>query len=148
MWRKIYNKKKKKISQILRWVKSFCNILVMWDTIQVGSIYFYWGCEIDEPHWIVRCWVHLILSEYNSPDLAIYAWSTASEYMVLVLPDLTWLSQFLRTLVKFLEPPGYCTVINYAFTFYGCFHSIMIQFEPMKHHFPNETILHIHLCNF
>ena len=43
----------------------------------------------------------------------------------------------LATQAKFLEPSDYCTVINYAFTFclindFGCFSSIMAQFELIR----------------
>ena len=54
--------------------------------------------------------------------------------------ELAWYSLIVKvvvTCVKFLEPSGYCTVINYAFTFcatniFGYFHCIMAQFEHIK----------------
>ena len=64
----------------------------------------------------------------------------------------TWpclIVEFLPIQVKFLEPSGYCTVINCTFTFHtknvlGCFFNIMDQFELVKH----RTTLHVHLCGF
>ena len=61
------------------------------------------------------------------------AWSMALESMPLHPPDLWLIVDFLTTLRKFLEPPGYCTVINWAFIFFqmffGCFCGVMAQFE-------------------
>ena len=50
--------------------------------------------------------------------------------------------KLLATWVKFVEPSGYCTVINCTLTFhsmkfFGCFHSIMALFELIKHKFLN-----------
>ena len=42
----------------------------------------------------------------------------ALESMLSGLPDLAWLSRFLQPDQKFLQPSGYCIVINYTFTFY------------------------------
>ena len=51
----------------------------------------------------------------------------ASESIALSLPDLVWSS-------KFLQPSGYHTAINSAFTFYpanifGCISNVMFQFK-------------------
>ena len=50
--------------------------------------------------------------------------------------------QVLIILAKFIEPSGYCSVINCTFTsgapnLLGCFHSVMFLFELAKHKFPN-----------
>ena len=68
----------------------------------------------------------------------------------------TWhclIIKVLATWVKFLQPSGYCSVINCAFTFHtrnvlGYFAVIMAQFELIEHKFPNYTSLHIYLCSF
>ena len=54
---------------------------------------------------------------------------------------------------KFLQLSAFCTVINCVFTFcntnvFGCLHSILTQFELVKHKFSNLTMLHIHLWGF
>ena len=62
---------------------------------------------------------------------------------------LTWpwlIVKVLVTQAKFLEPSGYNTVINCAFTFhatnvFGCFHDIMAKFELVKYKFPNYIFI-------
>ena len=47
-----------------------------------------WGCECDKPLWTVRCWAHLILSEYYSPDLPrLWKWQTTLDCEMLSSPD-------------------------------------------------------------
>ena len=66
------------------------------------------------------------------------AWSTS-----LNLWFQAWLIvEVFVTRAKFLEPPGYCIVINFTFTFrttivFSCFRGVMAQFELGKHKFPN-----------
>ena len=79
--------------------QKFCNIFVMWSTIQQLQC-FCWNYEDDEPHWTVRCWACLIF------------WKS----MVLSLPDLALLSRFLQPKQNFLTPYCYCTEINCTFT--------------------------------
>ena len=67
-----------------------------------------------------------------------------------------WPCQIIEVLVtqaKFLDPSDYCSIINCTFTFcttndFSCFHSIMAQFELVKHKFLNYITLCIHLCGF
>ena len=81
-------------------------------------------------NWIVRCWAHLILFKcylLDLPDGFKPPWS----YVIVEVPT---------TQTKFLEPSGYCTAIVCTFIFcttnvFGCFHSIMVQFECIKHKF-------------
>ena len=51
------------------------------------------------------------------------------------------------TWAKFLEPSGYCTVINSTFDFhtknvFDCFCNVMARLEPLKHRLLNLTTLH------
>ncbi len=87
---------------------------------------------------------------YYSPCLVLWvllarfasmAWSTALKSSF----RLTWpclIVEVLATQMKFLEPSGYCTMINCASTFrttntFGCFCCIMVQFGLVKYKFPN-----------
>ena len=62
-------------------------------------------------------------TELWDPGIAWYsqcyllAWSMALESAVLGLLDLSLIVKVFATWVKFLEPSGYCTVINCTFTF-------------------------------
>ena len=58
--------------------------------------------------------------------------------------------EVLATWVKFLEPSGYCTVTNCAFTFpatnvFVCFCSVMHYEFELDHKFPNLTTLYMAL---
>ena len=128
---------------IRRMSQMFCNILVVCKVQFISSRCFCQGHEGEEAHWTVRCWCHLILcySLYGlEHDLKIHTWT----YLII---------EVLVTLVKFLEPSGYCTVNNCLFTFhtinvFGCFHNTMAQFTLIKHKFLSYTWLHVHLCGF
>ena len=54
---------------------------------------------------------------------------------------------------KFLEPAGYCTVINLAFIFrttkvFGYIRGFLVQLELIKCTFTNWITLHVDLCGF
>ena len=54
---------------------------------------------------------------------------------------------------KFLETSDYWTLINWTFTFrttivFARFRSVIVQFELVKHKFPNLTTFHVCLCSF
>ena len=85
------------------WVsQKFCNISFRWGTIQQ----LWMLCQVWEMLNLPdTLWV--LLSGFAS-----MAWSTASESMVLDLPDLDW------SRAKFLEPSVYCIVITCIFTFH------------------------------
>ena len=98
-----------------------------------------------EPHWTMRCWASLILFECYSlvclyglgHGLRINAFKPTWLYLIV---------KVLATWVKFLEPSGYCTMINSVFPFcttniFGCFHDVLVQFELLKK-FPNKTVAH------
>ena len=56
---------------------------------------------------------------------------------------LSLIIKVLATQAKYLEPSGYCTVINCTFTFHaanicGSLRSVMVQFELTKLMFPNQ----------
>ena len=84
----------------------------------------------------------------NSPDtlhVLFFRFATMTSRTALessfMLTGLCLISDVLAAQAKFLQPPGYCTVINRAFTFhttkvFDCFHSIMAQFEVIKLTFP------------
>ena len=88
----------------------------------------YQACLNDQPHWTVRYQACLILSVSYLPDLLqrhclrIYCFTPA------------WSSSFLQPEQNFLN--------HHTFTFhttnvFHCFSSVMIQFELVKHYFPN-----------
>ena len=57
-----------------------------------------------------------------------------------IRPSLT--IEVLASRTKFLEVFGYCSVVNYAFTFctiniFDCFHGVMAQYKFVKHKFSN-----------
>ena len=122
-----------------------------------------WGCEGDKPHWTVRCQAHLILSKCYSPDLlrlwrwqtsldcemssspdtlqvlltrfVFMVWRTASESIVLDLPDLAWLSRFLqpqRNFFSYLIIVINCNFIFCSTNICDCFGDIIAQFELVK----------------
>ena len=107
------------------------NVLQHFGNIRNNSVIarvFVWGWEGDEPHWTVWCWVHQILSKCYSPDLPL-SLSTASESTVLGSLHLA-----------FLQPSGYCTVINCTFiihtiNIFGRFDGVMAHLELIKHKF-------------
>ena len=75
----------------------------------------------------------------NLPDTLFYSLKSG-----LGIQDFrsTWpyLIADLANWAKFLEPSGYCTVIKCTFIFcttnvFGCFHSVIPQFELIKHKF-------------
>ena len=69
---------------------------------------------------------------------------------------LTWpglIIKVLTTRSKFLQPSGYCTVINSSVTFniinvFVCFWDVITQFAFVKHKFPNYIMLHVYLRCF
>ena len=108
---------------ILERVRSFGDILVMWDTIwHLWRLLLGFG-ESDEPNstMILHNTSLARLSRFDS-----MVWSMASESMLLGLLDLAACPQF-------FVPSGYCTVINCIFTFsttndFDWFYSVMTQF--------------------
>ena len=58
----MYNKSESKVLQY------FCNLRHKF----CGFNCFSWDCESDEPHWTMRYWAHLILSECHSQNLPLW----------------------------------------------------------------------------
>ena len=122
------------------WVKSFA--IFWWHEAQFSN--FCQSCVGDEPHWTVRCW-------------AYWYFQSATHRMFqneLNLPTrLCLIFEVLATRATFLQPSGYSIMINCAFTFrttniLGYFCGVRVEFELVKHNFPNQTTLHVDLCDF
>ena len=98
-----------------RMSQKFCNILVVCQAQFDSSGCFCQSHKGDKPHYSVRCWAHLILSECSLSDLSLWLgtqpWFFNPTWTYLIV-------KVLSTWVKFLETSGYCTAINWIFTFY------------------------------
>ena len=87
--------------------------------------------------------LRMVLSGFAS-----ITWNTASESTTSGL-----LIEVLATWAKFLQPFGYCTRINFNFTFctnnvFRFFCVVVDQFQLIKYKFSNWTTLHVHLRRF
>ena len=114
--------------------RTFCHILVRldWDAF-----------DTDELYLTIKC-LRILLAGF-----VVIVWSTASESMVLGLPGIARSMGFFKFVGNFFS--HHVTVIKCDFTFFitnifGCFHDVMTRFEPVKHRFLNQTILHVRLC--
>ena len=50
--------------------------------------------------------------------------------------------------VRFLEPSGYCSLVNCHLLCNKYFWLLMAHFKLLKYKFPNYTTLYVHLCSF
>ena len=93
----------------------------------------------------MRYGARLILSKCSLPDLPL--WIRA----YLILPDHRCFcnsSDISRTILL-LYSDQLCPQLSFNnFFFFCCFHGVMAQFEIIKHKFPYQTTLHVHLCGF
>ena len=81
--------------------------------------------------WVMKVTKH---TELWDAKLAWYSPSAAHQIYPRDLEHSQRIHIFLATQVKFLEPSGYCTVINCTFTFcttniFGCFCGIIVKFK-------------------
>ena len=118
-----------------RWLynskSKFCNILVM-------SRCFCQGCEGDKSKRTMKCRAH-ILFKCLEHSLGTYNFRPTWPDMII---------EVLATDVKFLEPFGYCNVINCTFIFLTTnLFGIMAKFE-FKKYFLHLRTLYIYLCTF
>ena len=105
-------------------LNSFAEVVKVTNHIELRDVELAWYSP-SSTHWI--CLYGL---EY---DLEIHTFRPIWLYLFI---------EVLATQSKFLEPSGYCTVINSTFSFhttitFGYFHSIIVQFELVKCEFLN-----------
>ena len=89
----------------------FVNVLVVREAQFDSSECFCWSCKGDKSHWTVRCRACLLFR--------ILSFKPTWPFLIV---------KIVATQAKFLKPSSYCTVINYASTFYAtnvfsCFHT-------------------------
>ena len=87
-----------------------------------------------------KLWIHLFSPSYRVllTGFASKAWSTDKESTILDLPDIVLANQ-----AKF--QPRLHLSLN---IFFGHFRCIMVQFQLVKHKFPNETTFLVPLYGF
>ena len=108
-----------------------------------------------------RWWTTWNYEMLNSPDtlrillagFAFITWSMASKCIVLGHPDLYLIIDIVANRAKFLQTSGYCTVVNYAFTFCKMnisdfLHGVIAHFELVKRKFLNWSTFNVPLCRF
>ena len=98
------------------WVKNFA---MFGNVRRFGTLgCFCWGREGEEPLWTLGCWAHLIFS--ISVTRQIYLAKCLQKCFEIRKISPTWaylIIEVLITRAKFLQPSGYCTMINCTFTF-------------------------------
>ena len=109
------------------WFYPWVSHILVVRIVQLGSTdCFWWGHEVEQTHWIVRCQGFLILSEKYLQDLLLWLWANhVGIYTLTDLPDIAWSSNFVQ-------------LKNCAFTFritnlFTCIHGVMAQFNHVKH---------------
>ena len=120
------------------WVsQKFCNILVMWDMIQLLQMLLLrlwrWQTSLD---WDM-------LSSPDTPQMLLIEFASMAWIYNLWIHGFrpTWLYFCIKIVIiqaKFLKPADYCTGIKCVFTFcttniFGCFCGIMAQCKLVKH---------------
>ena len=135
-------------SNHLKLSQKFCNILVIW-----GLIWCLWMLLSMSWRWQTTLYCE-ILSLLDTLQVLLtrltsMAWSMTLKSTVLGLPELPdHLGSCNLSKICWAIWLPYCTVTFLTTNIFGCFCSIMAQFELVKQKFSNWTPLHIHLCGF
>ena len=125
--------------------QKFCNTWATWDTIRQLQMLLPWLWK-----WRTTLDCAMPNSPVNLRVLLIRYASMASESTFFRPTRPCLIVKVLATRAKFLESSGYCTVINYAFTFrttniFGSSYGVIAPFKFVEHKF---FMLHVHLWSF